>query len=312
MKMLLMLAALTALLAEPVAAQFAPAAPVQADAVGLDPSQPMVTGIGVMLAPDAAGLDGMYTVGKLLPNSPSALSGLIHEGDRLLAVAEEGLPPQQLTGRPMAEVAGLIRGLEGSAVRLTIVPALRPLTEARDVTLLRARLQTPVDPAAPADDAEVEDEDAPLEPAPAPPLPYLRLGDQQQTSLDAEHHGKIVVVTFWASWSEAAVAAMNEFQKTAAKFANRSDKVAFVSIAIDGSADTAQLPAVFDRVAAFVNEKGWTRTVNGWSTLEEHRAWRLMALPTTHIVGVDGNVIPLPPEKKLEEVLTSMLGTEGA
>jgi thiol-disulfide isomerase/thioredoxin len=291
----------------PLAAQIVlPGAPAPQVVEVIDLSQPTVTGIGIVLMPDAAGLDGMYRVSKMLPGAPAAMSGLLHEGDRLLAVAEEGLPPQQLTGRPYEEVAGLIRGLEGSAVRLTVVPALRPVTEARDVTLLRARLPMARDLADP--NAEVEPPPAESEPVPAPPLSFLRLGDQQQrSSLASEQQGKLVVLTFWATWSDACAPVMTKLQKTAAKFADRKDKVSFLTVAIDGSADSAQIPAVIERVANRLKEKSWTHTTNAWAALEEHRNWRLVTVPTTFIVRPDGLVIQADAAENLDDVITVLL-----
>jgi thiol-disulfide isomerase/thioredoxin len=307
MKFIAMLAALPAALSlVPLAAQIAQPGPAPQVVEVIDLSQPTVTGIGVMLGPEAAGLDGMFTVTKMLPNSPAALSGLIHEGDRLLAVAEEGLPPQQLTGRPMADVAGMIRGLEGSAVRLTVVPALRPVTEARDVTLLRARLQMETDPADPA--AEEEPDATESEPAPAPPLPFLRLGEHKEAStLAAEQQDKLVVLTFWATWSDASAPMMTALQKTAEKFADRKDKVTFITVAIDGSADSAHIPAVIERVANRVKEKEWTRTINTWAALEAHRNWRLVTVPATFFILPNGKVIEADPSEKLDDVITVVL-----
>jgi thiol-disulfide isomerase/thioredoxin len=307
MKFVVLFAALPALFSVvPLAAQVAQPGPAPQVVEVIDLSQPTITGIGVMLAPDAAALDGMFSVSKILPNSPAGVSGLIHEGDRLLAVAEEGLPPQQLTGRPMGEVAGMIRGLEGSAVRLTVVPALRPVTEAREVTLLRARLQMAPDPADP--NADLEPDPAESQPEPAPSLALQRLGEQKQRStLATEQQGRLVVLTFWATWSDACAPVMTALQKTAAKFADRKDKVGFITVAIDGSADSAQIPAVIERVTNRLKEQGWTHTTNTWAALEEHRNWRLVTVPTTFIMRPDGMVVQADPDENLDDVITALL-----
>ena len=76
-------------------------------------------GIGAALATE----DGLCTIRELVPGSPAALSGGLKPGDRIVAVAQDGKPPVDVTSMPLTRIVDLIRGPKGSIVTLTILPA---------------------------------------------------------------------------------------------------------------------------------------------------------------------------------------------
>lgn len=77
-----------------------------------------VEGIGATLA-----TEDEYTVVKaLVPGGPAELSGLLHENDKIVAVAQEGQQPQDIIDLRIDKVVKQIRGPKGSKVRLTIIP----------------------------------------------------------------------------------------------------------------------------------------------------------------------------------------------
>jgi C-terminal processing protease CtpA/Prc len=101
-----------------------------------------IVGIGVALGkhgPD-------YIVHDVLPDSPAAGSKAIHSGDRILAIAEGESDPVKLSGLEMLEAVNLIRGPKGSAVRVIVVPAGKPDSEAQVVSLVRGQLKLNVAP----------------------------------------------------------------------------------------------------------------------------------------------------------------------
>jgi carboxyl-terminal processing protease len=66
---------------------------------------------------------GYNVISEIVPGGPAARSGLLKPGDRIVAVAEGEAEPVNVMGMPPSQVVELIRGLKGSTVRLTVIPA---------------------------------------------------------------------------------------------------------------------------------------------------------------------------------------------
>lgn len=77
------------------------------------------TGIGVSLDSDPLGL----RVSALLPGGPAQRDGRLRVNDRIVAVAEENGPFQELDGLPMTQALALLRGRKGALVRLRVAPS---------------------------------------------------------------------------------------------------------------------------------------------------------------------------------------------
>lgn len=75
-----------------------------------------VTGIGASLNLE----NGMPLVSWLVAGSPAALSGQIHEGDRIMSVAQADGTFVEVHGMSLDAVVNLIRGVAGSTVQLQI------------------------------------------------------------------------------------------------------------------------------------------------------------------------------------------------
>ena len=67
--------------------------------------------------------DGYCKVRELVPGGPAARSGLLKPGDRIVAVAQAGKDPVDITSMPLSGAVELIRGPKGSTVTLTVMPA---------------------------------------------------------------------------------------------------------------------------------------------------------------------------------------------
>lgn len=74
-------------------------------------------GIGASLQTE----DGFCKIHELLPGGPAIRSGLLKQGDRILAVAQSSGEPVDITNIPLSRAVELIRGPKGSTVRLTIL-----------------------------------------------------------------------------------------------------------------------------------------------------------------------------------------------
>ncbi len=90
-------------------------------------------GIGAQLTED----DGYCTISSLVHGGPAEKSKMLHEKDRIVAVAQGNQPFVDVVDMELGRVVQLIRGSKGSQVRLTISPAddraaRRVLTLVRD------------------------------------------------------------------------------------------------------------------------------------------------------------------------------------
>jgi thiol-disulfide isomerase/thioredoxin len=232
--------------------------------------------------------DGHIRVMQVMPDSPAALSGQIGENDRVLAVGEGEEPSVSLEGKTITECVALIRGEAGTKVRITVLPEKASPSAAREVILTRDELNNPLGLAL---DATL------LNPGTdAPELRYTRLEDGKDASLKLAHRGRVVVLEFWATWCGPCQEAMTAMQALAAKNEGHKDKLAFLTISIDGDAGGAPDPAAMAaKVAAHAKSKKWNRTTNGWSAIEGRRDWYVGSLPTTYVIGADGKIIAANP-----------------
>jgi carboxyl-terminal processing protease len=91
-------------------------------------------GIGASLGTE----DGLCTIRELIPGGPAALSGALKPGDHIVAVAQEGKAPVDVTNMPLSRIVEMIRGPKGSNVTLTIQP---PAGARKTVRLTRAEVK---------------------------------------------------------------------------------------------------------------------------------------------------------------------------
>ena len=96
-----------------------------------------IVGIGVALGKEGTNL----VVESILPGSVAAGKADIHVGDRVVAVAQENMPPVEVAGLKLAEAVRLIRGPKGTTVRLSIVPAGSGGTSVLVVPLVRNEIK---------------------------------------------------------------------------------------------------------------------------------------------------------------------------
>ena len=78
-----------------------------------------LVGIGATLE----ATDDGCTIRELIHGGPAERSGRLHPGDHIVSVAEAGKEPIDIADMPLARAIELIRGVKGTTVELTIVPA---------------------------------------------------------------------------------------------------------------------------------------------------------------------------------------------
>ena len=76
-------------------------------------------GIGATLENE----DGYCTIRDLVPGGPAARGGFLKPGDRIVAVAQAGKEPVDVTNMPLSRTVELIRGPKGTTVTLKILQA---------------------------------------------------------------------------------------------------------------------------------------------------------------------------------------------
>jgi thiol-disulfide isomerase/thioredoxin len=217
----------------------------------------------------------------VLPDTPAAASGGLHDRDQVLAMAEGDGAAVKLDGRGVGEVATMLRGKRGTTVRLTVVPAGKTEADARVVSIVRGEVKGLWGDGkllAKGDDA--------------PDLSFTRLPGDEPDRI-AEHRGRVLVLTFWASWCGPCQDEMAFLHDLPGKHPEWKDKVILIAASIDE-----------DKQAAIkrLKEKGWDRTRNVWTDTKSLRTYHVSAIPTTYVIAADGKVAAANPRDLAEEV----------
>lgn len=97
-----------------------------------------LVGIGATLSVE----DGYVTIRELVPGGPAARQGELKPNDQILAVGEgEASPMKDIVGLKLRQSVNLIRGEEGSTVRLLVKPAGDDPAARKIVTIIREQLK---------------------------------------------------------------------------------------------------------------------------------------------------------------------------
>jgi peroxiredoxin len=175
----------------------------------------------------------------------------------------------------------MLRGKRGTTVRLTIVPAGKAAADARVVSIVRGELKG------------LWGDGKLLPPGdPAPDLSFTRLPSDEPDRI-ADHRGKVIVLTFWASWCRPCQTEMADLHELIGKHPEWKDKVVVIAASIDE-----------DKQAAIkrLKEKGWDRTRNVWTDTKAMRAYHAAALPTVYLIAPDGKIAAANPSGAGEAV----------
>ncbi|HZP60562.1 MAG TPA: carboxy terminal-processing peptidase, partial [Opitutaceae bacterium] len=91
-----------------------------------------LVGIGALLSLE----DDYCVVQEIIPGGPADLSKLLHPNDKIISVAQAGSDTVDIIGMRLTKIVNLIRGPQGTKVRLTIIPATDPTTR-KEIVLTR-------------------------------------------------------------------------------------------------------------------------------------------------------------------------------
>jgi hypothetical protein len=86
--------------------------------------------------------DGYAVVNQLIPGTPAELSGQIHPGDRIVALAQGDDAFVDAHGVPLKDIVDMVRGAPNTTLQLQLLAAdAGPNTPPRTVTILRDQLK---------------------------------------------------------------------------------------------------------------------------------------------------------------------------
>ena len=228
-------------------------------------------GVGLALKED----HGRIIITKVIGDSPAARSGELEQGDEILSVAEAEGDPVSVSGKRMTDARRLIKGPQGTTVRLKIVPKGKPESQAKMVSLVRADLKG------------VWGDGKLLKPgAAAPEVSFTRLADNQVEKL-ASHQGKVVVLVFWASWCGPCQSEMEELQKLTEARPKWKDKVTIITASIDEKKEDA---------VNRLKEKGWDKTHNVWTDEKMLRTFHIDGIPASYVIDAQGKIAAADPQ----------------
>jgi thiol-disulfide isomerase/thioredoxin len=209
---------------------------------------------------------------KVLPDSPAGLNGSIKEGDLITAVAEANAAPVSLEDVEfIGQAVAMIRGPQGSVVRLSVVPGATNTAQTKVVSVVRGELHVPLV------GLSLE---ALTKGDPAPDAQLVRLPGKRKERL-SDHRGKIVVLEFWATWCGPCLKLMPETQKHAERLAAKED-VLWITASLDGDPDVA---------TARLRREGWDKTRNTWAESSVAEAFGVGSLPRMYVISPQGRIV---------------------
>ena len=243
-----------------------------------------ISGIGAALAKEGDSL----VVKQILPDSPTFRSNAMQVGDRIMEIGETNRPAIQTTSLRLEEAVALIRGAQGTTVRLTIIPVGKDESRTRIVTIVRGELK------------ELSRwGDGKLLPTGtrAPNTTWIRLADRKSEQLK-DFADKVIVLEFWASWCGPFQPIMESLQGLLKSNPHWADKVVLIAASVDESPDIPE---------KHLKANGWNRTHNVWAESATIKAYGVNALPTAYIISKYGAVVSSDHVMDVAEIVNRLI-----
>ncbi len=212
-------------------------------------------------------------VTSVLPDSAAVRSGALHPNDQIVAIAEEHGEPVDVAGLPLEKVVALVRGRNGTVVRLTIIPAEKDASEARVISLVRGHVNTPF--------GGLSDGKPLTLGTHAPNVKFTRLDKETDDELD-HHRGKVVILIAWASWCKPCLEHLAKLDALVAEHAEWNGRVEILPVSIDERREDA---------AASAKSQHWKALSTEWAGPAICVAYHINGVPTTYVIGRDGTIV---------------------
>jgi thiol-disulfide isomerase/thioredoxin len=224
-------------------------------------------------------------IAEIIPDSAAARTKELHHDDQIVAIAEDHGEPVDVAGLALEKVVSLIRGRNGTIVRLTVIPAGKPTTEARVISLTRGHVQTPFGGLG---DGKL------LSPGTlAPNFKFTRLADGTEDELTG-HRGKLVVLEVWASWCKPCLEQITKLESFMDENQGWAGRVEILAVSVDEHREDA---------SACCKAHQWTKIPPVWSGPALCDAYHITGVPTTYVIDQKGKVVSAKSELSIAEVI---------
>ena len=243
-----------------------------------------IFGIGAQLRAEGKNI----VVNRILSDSPASAQNNLHDGDRIVAVAQGNDPSVQ--AQTLKQTALMIRGPKGTTVRLTIIPAGDDNSQVRVVSFVRGEVQMPWG------DGQLLAIGSTI-----PDVDFVEVANKVPERL-SKYAGKILVLEFWGTWCGPCQLKMAELQSYLDKYYDWHNKVVLITASIDESSEIA---------AKYLNAKGWNKTHNIWADVATIRAYHINSIPTVYVIDRQGRIVAVNPSD-LSQVVNHELEQEKA
>jgi thiol-disulfide isomerase/thioredoxin len=190
----------------------------------------------------------------------------------------------------LAQAVALIRGVAGTTVRLTILPAGADDSQALVVSFARGELSAL---------ARWGDGVLLTNGSKAPDIDMIELPNGRLERL-ASHAGKILVLEFWATWCGPCQPKMAEFQSYSEEHPDWKGRVVLIAASVDESEDAATKHLMM---------KGWTKSHNVWVGASAIKSYHVEAIPTAYVIDRQGKIVAANP-KSIKETVSRQLGED--
>jgi len=157
-------------------------------------------------------------------------------------------------------------------VKVTIIPAGKTEADVRVVSIVRGSIKQL---------EEVGDGKLLAAGSDAPDTILAELSGEGTEKLSA-YRGKVVVLSFWATWCGPCQVEMEELQRLVEKHPEWKEKVVVISASVDEKKEDA---------LKRIKEKGWDKTLNFWVEKSVLWAYHVDSFPTCYVIDGKGKVV---------------------